>query len=246
MSAPTITTDRVDQLDCTLVPREWDFTVREAKAIDAHWEQCIAKKPALFDGRILLLHQARIEHSATGSMFHGDYLETNFRNFLAWRDFGFPRGLRDPYIRNCFAMAALLSSDGAFLLGEMGAHTANAGKIYFPAGTPDPSDLMGNRVDLEGSVLRELEEETGIHPDEVILDAGWTLLSEGPRIACMKIVRLAEPAETVQARVAQMLAGQSQPELSKLHVVRGMNDCPKERMPDFMLTFLEQWFANQG
>ncbi len=246
MSALPTTIDRVDRLDCTLVPRDWDFTVREAKAIDAHWVQCVTKKPALFDGRVLLLHHAKIEHFATGPVFQGEYLETDFRNFLSWRDFGHPRGVNDPYIRNCFAMAALLSSDGAFLLGEMGAHTANAGKIYFPAGTPDPSDLVGHRIDLEGSVLRELEEETGIHPDHVTLDAGWTLLSEGSRIACMKIVRLAEPAEKAVAQVAKTLERQSQPELSRLHIVRNMNDCPKGRMPNFMLSFLEQWFVDQG
>ncbi len=50
-------------------------------------------------------------------------------------------------------MGAVRASDGAFLLGVMGAHTANAGKIYFPAGTPDPDAMSsGETVDLAGSV----------------------------------------------------------------------------------------------
>src|SRR5204862_5074520 len=67
-----------------------------------------------------------------------------------------------PILRNCFPMAALRSSDGAFLLGVMGAHTATAGQIYFAAGTPDPNDIVGDTVDLEGAVMRELTEETGL------------------------------------------------------------------------------------
>ena len=58
-------------------------------------------------------------------------------------------------------MAALRAADGPFILGEMGGHTANAGKIYFPAGTPDNHDVVGGKVDLAGSALRDSARKLG-------------------------------------------------------------------------------------
>ena len=69
------------------------------------------------------------------------YFETDFAAFLAWRDWGFP----DESVFNGFGMGALRCTDGAYVLGEMGAHTANAGRIYFPSGTPDPTTSAAAR-----------------------------------------------------------------------------------------------------
>ena len=104
--------------------------------------RALASQPRLYNGRVLLLGRHAIETRADGERrCSGEYFETDFAAFLAWRDFGFP----DPTVVNAFSMAALVGADGAFLLGEMAAHTANAGATYFPAGTPDPSDVFDGK-----------------------------------------------------------------------------------------------------
>ena len=86
-------------------------------------------------------------------MLRGSVLETDFASFVAWRDWGFP----EAGVLNCFAMGALQASDGAFLLGVMGPHTVNAGRIYFPAGMPDLDDIVGGRLDLVAQPAREID-----------------------------------------------------------------------------------------
>src|SRR4029078_11283403 len=101
--------------------------------IDAHFEKLRREKPEIWNGKVLLLRRGEIANG----MLSGTYLKTDFASFIAWRDWGFP----DKSVRNCFPMAALRSADGAFLLGLMGAHTATAGHMCFPAGRTDPDDI---------------------------------------------------------------------------------------------------------
>ena len=102
----------------------------------------------------MLLHHQIVEHG----VLRGEYLETDYASFAAWQHWGRPpAGVRD-----CFGAAAILTADGAFLLGVMGPHTLNAGEIYFPCGTPDPADIIDGKVDLDLSIRRELKEETGL------------------------------------------------------------------------------------
>jgi 8-oxo-dGTP pyrophosphatase MutT (NUDIX family) len=169
----------------------------------------------------------------------GTAAAVDFKAFLAWRDFGFPDGA----VRNCFGMAALLSADGAFMLGRMSEGTANAGKIYFPAGTPDLGDAKDGALDLEGSVARELLEETGITSDEVAYAPGWTAVSDGPRIACMKLTRSALAAAEIDARFQNFRARQKEPELDALHPVFSERDLDEDRMPQFTLSYLRHALA---
>jgi len=239
MSKAEIAFAHVSAIESVYRERDWAFARERAAGINAHWASLCAQKPSLFDGRVLLMDAWRIEDG----VFHTQHFSADFRAFVALRDFGFP----DAGVRNCFAAAALVSSDGAFVLGEMGAHTANAGRIYFPCGIPDMGDVrktpIGFSVDLAGSVLRELEEETGLTRDEVSVDPGWTLVFEGPRVACMQIVRSSLSADALIVRIEDFLRNQKEPEFVALHVARKLEDLKPDAMPGFTRAFLTRMLS---
>ncbi|MGO8798429.1 MAG: NUDIX hydrolase [Roseiarcus sp.] len=242
MSEPEARLIRVAELDLRYEPAPWAFAENGAERIAAHWASRKAALPHLFDGRVLLLgrhHFAQRDDGAT--ILGGAYFETDYKAFLAWRDLGFP----DRGVCNCFSMAALESSDGAFLLGEMAAHTANGGSVYFAAGTPDPSDIFGARVDLAASARRELREETGISVEEVAMAADWTVLHAPQRIACMKTMRMAETALAAKARVEAFLAKDPGAELRRLHIVRRARDLDAINCPRFVADFIRHELQNR-
>jgi 8-oxo-dGTP pyrophosphatase MutT (NUDIX family) len=219
----------VERLELAFAPRPWPFAHERADQIAAHFGALCRDNPTLWNGRVLMLH----EHAISGAVFKGSYFETDFASMLAWRHWGFP----DPAVKNCFAMAALRASDGAFVLGAMAAHTANAGWIYFPAGVPDLSDVEGSRVDLARSLMRELQEETGLDPAELETAPQWTTVLAGARIAQIKVLRAQETAVLLRRRILEHLAGQAQPELADVRVVRGPADFDR-MMPSYVKAFL--------
>jgi 8-oxo-dGTP pyrophosphatase MutT (NUDIX family) len=218
------------RLSLAFAPKPWAFAHERRSEIDAYFAGLREKKPQLYNGRVLLLHEA----SLSDDVLRGACFETDYASFLAWRDWGFP----DPMVRNCFAMGALRTADDAFLLGVMGPHTANAGRIYFPAGTPDPNDVRPDgTVDLEGSVTRELGEETGLTPRDYRMEPGWMLVPAGPRYALFKLLHAPETAEVLRRRVLDYLAAEQEPELAGVHIVRSPADL-NESIPPFMGAFI--------
>jgi len=221
---------RVERLALSIDRAPWRFADERRGEIDAHFAALKRAKPQLWNGRVLLLCRGAI----VDGTLSGAYLETDFASFIAWRDWGFP----DASMRNCFPMAALRAADGAFLLGVMAAHTANGGHVYFPAGTPDPNDIVGDTVDLAGGVMRELTEETGLEPADVTVEDGWYAVPLGPRIALMKIVEAREDAASLRARILAFLATQAQPELADIRIVQGAADLDP-MMPPYVAAFLK-------
>lgn len=218
-----------DALDFRLEPGGWDFAETCATEIAAHWQKRHAAQPHLFNGRVLMLKRSE----ARGRTLAGAFVETDFSAFLAWRECGWPAS----DCRNGFAMAALRSADGAFVLGEMSALTASAGAIYFPAGTPDLQDVFDGHVDLDASARRELFEETGLPAEEVEIAPGWDVVTEGGRVACMKPMRAGLSAEGLKARIEANLAAETRPEFCAIHLVRNEADFTPA-MPAFVRDYM--------
>ena len=234
MKSPVI--HRVASLDLPVEPFVWPFADARRAEIAAHFAEQQRERPALFNGRVLLGRKPVF----SGDRFSAIYFETDFASFLAWRDWGFP----DPDVFNGFGMGALRCADGAFVLGEMGQHTANAGRIYFPSGTPDLDDVRNGMLDISGSVVRELQEETGLAPGEYDSDVDWHCIYTGPAVAIIRMLRVDMPGEALRERIVANLASQHEPELSAIHIVRDARDL-NPAMPRFVTAFLEAQFASQ-
>jgi 8-oxo-dGTP pyrophosphatase MutT (NUDIX family) len=231
MTPPRI--HRVETLDLSVAPFAWPFAQTRRDDIAAHFAEKRREKPRLWNGRILLGRTPRFH----GTHFSAHYFETDFADMLAWRDWGFP----DREVFNGFGMGALRCTDGAFVLGEMGADTSNAGRIYFPAGTPDLDDVCDGTLDLAGSVMREIEEETGLSPADYRAAPHWDCVVSGPAIALMRTLELDLPGEQARAKIEANLARQQHPELAAVHLVRSRSDL-KTSMPLFVTAFLEMQF----
>jgi 8-oxo-dGTP pyrophosphatase MutT (NUDIX family) len=224
----------VDRLELIYAPRPWAFAAARRAEIDEHFAELRRAKPALWNGRVLLLHR----HEIIAGCFRGAFLETDYASFLAWRDWTFP----DTTVTNGFAMAAIRSADGAFLLGVMGPHTAAAGLAYFPAGTPEPRDVVGKIVDLDAGLRREVAEETGFSVSDLVVEPGWHAVDAGPRVALIKSMRTALAADALAARVRDYLARENDPELADVRLVRESADLDGA-VPAFVAAFLSYVWA---
>ena len=219
----------IERLEVGFVRRPWRFADERRSEIDAHFADLQRRNPALWNGRVLMLGDFAIDDG----VFRGACFEVDYASFLSWQEWDFP----DRSVHDCFAMGTILCSDGAFLLGEMSSHTFNAGQVYFPCGTPDLNDIAADRLDFEGSIARELKEETGLDVAEFAAEPGWYTVLGGALVGHMKLLRARESATELRARILDHLAREVVPELADIRVVRGPGDLDPA-MPPFVTSYL--------
>jgi 8-oxo-dGTP pyrophosphatase MutT (NUDIX family) len=229
-----VTIRRVRQLELTATSAAWTFAGERRGEIDAHFARIQQAKPEVWNGRVLLCRNPR----ADGETYRADYFETDFASFLAWRDWGFP----DTSVFNGFGAGALRAADGAFVLGRMAPHTANAGRVYFPAGTPDPHDVAGDRIDLAGSVAREMEEEAGLTGADYAAVDGWTVVEMGQVVAFFRRLNAMLDGPQLVRKIEDFIQATTLPELSGVTLVRSVADFDPA-MPGFIQAYLTDAFA---
>ncbi len=215
-------TTRLRGIEGRLVPYEWPWARDNAERIAAHWERRRAARPALFDGIVLLSCACTVE----GGVARVDLFEARFSQFVAYRD----GGAFDGAVANAFAAIVPWGADGAVLVGEMGAHTANAGQLYFPCGTPDRDDLRGETVDLAAARRGNSPRRPGCRCRTTRRGSGSSSTGRGSSPSCAPCAspRRARPCARGPRPTA---AAEADPELAALRLLRGPADLDPQRMP---------------
>jgi 8-oxo-dGTP pyrophosphatase MutT (NUDIX family) len=230
-SVPDIEIATLDRVEIVLEPWSWPFAAARRDEIDRHFAALQRQRSGIWNGRILLMHRWAIDDR----VLRGACFESDYASLCAWRDWNHP----DRGVHNFFAAAALRSSDGAYLVGEMAGDTAAAGLLNFPCGTPEPDDIDAHgRFDIGANLGRELLEETGIAVAELACEPGWTVVRDGGFVGLVKLATARQRADELRARIMRYLANEARPEFTDIRIVRDPADLGPP-MPPFMIAFLD-------
>lgn len=227
---------RVEACELTVRDEVWAFARAHAAAIDAHWQQRTRENPSYFNGRIYILAQSRIEDG----VFFGRLIAAEFKAFLYWKEMGQP----DKAVRDVFGSALIRTGDGAILLGRQRAGNMNAGLVYLPGGFIDPRDCDSEaRVDIRASVLREVEEETGLRAHTLAACDGFLITTVGQQVSIAVELIGDGDAVRMSAAIREAMAHVAEPELEEIVMVRTLADLDVLPMPEYAEVLLRHVLA---
>jgi 8-oxo-dGTP pyrophosphatase MutT (NUDIX family) len=191
---------------------EWVYAREHRQQVLAEFERQRATKPGYFNGPIQIMLSHRIEHDT----LFGEFATSDFASFVYWR----AQGLVDDSVRDCFGCAIVRSAEGHLLLGVQAAGNLNAGRAYFPSGFIDPGDLLvDGTIDIDRSVVREIEEETELDAAALTRTPGYIVAAAAASIAIGVEYRSGLSSVDLRAAVLANLARQAEPELADIVMV---------------------------
>lgn len=198
-------------------PAPHPYEIAHREAIEANWALEKAEKPALFNGEVMFFSSIRWADGRLDARCH----TIRFATFMHWR-----RHRPDTTAEHLYAHAMPVSSDGALIAIRMAPHTANAGRVYFAAGSFDPLDIRDGRLDIASNMAREVGEETGIdlaaaraEPDYY----GWS--GDGGTVLVRRYF-LDRSADEIVEDIRSHIALDPDPEIDGAIVIRGPAHLP--------------------
>ncbi|MBA8900850.1 NUDIX hydrolase [Phyllobacterium sp. P30BS-XVII] len=210
------------------------YAVQHHDAIGANWAQERAVNPALFDGSFFMAEQAGVEDG----IFRATYKRTSFATMLHWK-----RNVAGEKPWHIFSVGVIVSSDNRLIAGQMGATTSAAGRVYFPAGSFDIDDLVGDRVDFDGNAQREVAEETGLDLSGAARRDDMAYLVRVDRsIAVFRRYYFTRTADELLASIRKTIAAQADPELDDICAISAAGEMG-EATPRTFSTFADWHFT---
>lgn len=204
--------------------------------IEANWRRELANSPKLFDGEMILLSHVAYRDGRIEGSCH----PIRFPTFLHWR-----RNRSASAGFHVFASAVPVSSDGALIAIRMGPHTANAGRVYFAAGSFERQDFSGGVADVAHNIHREVAEETGIDLAPCDRDETYHAYCSSAGLTLIRRYYLTEDAETVADRIRAFIAADPEPEADEAVIIRDESDVP-DSAPVHMQPLVRWHFCGNG
>ena len=188
----------------------------EAKGrIDAQWQRRVAENARLFDGDVVLATRLMID----GGRLEGVCRPIRYAGLLYFLGLTESDAAATGYY-HIYCWAAVISGDGKAIMGRMAAHTANAGRIFFPSGSLEAADFPGGVAGIDGNMARELREETGLLLGDAVADPHYLLARGGRTAALMRVYRFRQSAAELVQTASEFIAAGKDDELDAVFAFR--------------------------
>lgn len=225
----------VTQARLAFDPSPHAFEVANMDDIDANWQIEFAANPALFDGEVMLFSKIDWLDGRLEAVCHA----CRFATLLYWR-----KKPHSPSIGHMFAYAAPVTRDGSLMAVRMASHTANAGRVYFAAGSFDRDDLAGAEIDIGQNMRREVYEETGIDLSLHSREAALHVYRSNAGCVIFRRFYLDETSQQIEERVREHIARQQLSEVDDVVFIR--RDEPLPLNLEVCMPPLIAWHFGQG
>jgi len=226
----------VDEIDVRLDSGPHPFERDNQAAIAENWRREMGAKPALFDGTVVLLSALSYRDNRLVGRCHA----VKYSTFMLWR-----KDRQGTGAEHAYAHAMLVAGDNALVAIRMGAHTVNAGRVYFAAGSFEPIDFRDGLVDVDFNMIREVGEETGLDLSGAERGKRWHALSTPSGTVIFRRYRVAEPADEIARRIRAFVATEAEPEIEGPVIIRDAADLPDGLM-GHMQPLIEWHFSGKA